>query len=57
MGDEATTQAREAVRLDPRMPEARRLLGSLELAASEKDRSRLDAAIQELTEAVKARAG
>ena len=53
VGDEATTQAREAVRLDPRMPEARRLLGSLELAASEKDRSRLDAAIQELTEASK----
>ena len=53
VADEATTQAREAVRLDPRMPEARRLLGSLELAASEKDRSRLDAAIQELTEAAK----
>jgi predicted Zn-dependent protease len=51
--EEATTQAREAVRLDPRMPEARRLLGSLELAASEKDRSRLDAAILELSEAAK----
>ncbi|MFN2385430.1 MAG: tetratricopeptide repeat protein [Thermoanaerobaculia bacterium] len=51
--EEATTQAREAVRLDPRMPEARRLLGSLELAASEKDQSRLDAAILELSEAAK----
>ena len=46
MTDEATTQAREAVRLDPDLAEARRLLGSLELAAAEKDPSRLPAAIE-----------
>ena len=51
VGDEAITQAREAVRLDPRMAEAHRLLGSLELAASEKDPARLDRAIAELTTA------
>jgi tetratricopeptide (TPR) repeat protein len=44
--DEATVQAREAVRLDPEMAEARKLLGTLELGASEKDPSRLDAAIE-----------
>jgi predicted Zn-dependent protease len=49
--DEATTQAREAVRLDPELPEARKLLGNLELAAAEKDPSRLDAAIEQLTAA------
>ena len=49
--DEAVRQAREAVRLDPDLPEARRLLGSLELAAAEKDPSRLAAAIDELSAA------
>ena len=49
--DEATTQAREAVRLDPDLAEARRLLGSLELAAAEKDPSRLPAAIEQLSAA------
>jgi pentatricopeptide repeat protein len=51
VADEATRQAREAVRLDPDLPEARRLLGSLELAAAEKDPSRLPAAIEELSAA------
>src|SRR5262245_46622315 len=51
VGDEAVRQAREAVRLDPNLPEARRLLGSLELAAAEKDPSRLPAAIEELSAA------
>ncbi len=51
--EEATAEARQAARLDPKLPEARRLLGSLELAASEKDPSRLDAAIQELAAAAK----
>jgi tetratricopeptide (TPR) repeat protein len=46
--DEALRQAREVVRLDPKMPEAHRLLGSLELAESEKDPSRLAPAIAEL---------
>ena len=49
--DEATTQAREAVRLDPDLAEARRLLGSLELSAAEKDPSRLPAAIEQLSAA------
>jgi tetratricopeptide (TPR) repeat protein len=51
VGEEAVTQAREAVRLDPRMAEAHRLLGSLELAAGEKDPARLDRAISELSTA------
>jgi predicted Zn-dependent protease len=51
--DEATVQAREAARLGPDLPEARRLLGSLELAAAEKDRSRLDAALVELNAAAR----
>lgn len=46
--DEAVKQAREAVRIDPRMPEAHRLLGSLELAAGEKDVARMDRGIDEL---------
>jgi tetratricopeptide (TPR) repeat protein len=49
--DEATRQAREAVRIDPNLGEAHRLLGSLELAAAEKDPSRLPAAIDELSAA------
>jgi predicted Zn-dependent protease len=49
--DEATRQAREAVRLDPSLAEARRLLGTLELAAADKDSSRLPAAIEELSAA------
>jgi predicted Zn-dependent protease len=48
VADEASREAREAVRLDPDLPEARRLLGGLELSASEKDPSRLPAAIEQL---------
>ncbi|HWZ85038.1 MAG TPA: tetratricopeptide repeat protein, partial [Thermoanaerobaculia bacterium] len=51
VGEEATRQAREAVRLDPNLAEARRLLGSLELGAAEKDPARLPAAIEELSAA------
>ena len=51
VGDEATREAREAVRLDPELPEARRLLGALELSAAEKDPSRLSEAIEQLTAA------
>lgn len=53
VGDEAMKQAREAVRLDPTLVEGRRLLGGLELAASERDPSRLDVAIAELEAARK----
>lgn len=49
--DEATRQARDAVRLDPNLAEARRLLGTLELAAADKDSTRLPAAIEELSAA------
>lgn len=55
--DESSAQAREAVRLDPKLPEARRLLGALELAASEKDPMRLESAIRELTAAHDLRPG
>ena len=48
---EAEKQAREAVRLDPSLAEAQRLLGNLELAASEKDPSRLASAIEHLSAA------
>ncbi|MDQ5873694.1 MAG: tetratricopeptide repeat protein, partial [Acidobacteriota bacterium] len=48
VADEAMKQAREVVRLDPRLVEGRRLLGGLELAAAERDPSRLDFAIAEL---------
>ena len=51
VADEATREAREAVRLDPDLPEARRLLGALELSAAEKDPSRLTPAIEQLTAA------
>jgi predicted Zn-dependent protease len=51
VSDQATAEAREAVRLDPDLPEARRLLGSLELSAAEKDPSRLPAAIEQLSAA------
>jgi len=51
VGEEATRQARDAVRLDPKLAEARRLLGTLELGAAEKDPSRLPAAIDELSAA------
>jgi tetratricopeptide (TPR) repeat protein len=49
--EEAIEQAREAVRLDPSLPEARRLLGALELAGAGKDSARLDRAIAQLQEA------
>jgi tetratricopeptide (TPR) repeat protein len=49
--DEALKQAREAVRLDPGLPEARRLLGTLELAASDQDPGALDRAIEQLSAA------
>lgn len=51
VADEATREAREAVRLDPNLAEARRLLGALELSAAEKDPSRLSEAIEQLTAA------
>ena len=51
--DEAIRQAREAVRLDPKMAEGHRLLGMLELSAGEKDPSRLDRGIEELRTARK----
>jgi tetratricopeptide (TPR) repeat protein len=57
VGDEAIKQAREVVRLDPGLVEGRRLLGGLELAAAERDPSRLDVAIAELEEARKLAAG
>jgi len=53
VGDEAIKQAREVVRLDPKLVEGHRLLGGLELAASERDPSRLDVAIAELEQARK----
>lgn len=46
--DEAIRQAKETVRLDPKLPEGHRLLGSLEFAESEKDPARLADAIAEL---------
>jgi len=49
--DEALKQAREAVRLDPNLAESRRLLGSMELIAGEKDPSRLPEAIEQLSAA------
>lgn len=49
--DEAVRQAKEAVRLDPKLPEAHRLLGSLALTAAERDPSQLDAAIAQLNAA------
>jgi tetratricopeptide (TPR) repeat protein len=51
--DEAGRQAREAVRLDPSMPEARRLLGAIDVAAAGSDPVRLDQAIEELRQARK----
>lgn len=53
VADEAMKQAREVVRLDPNLFEGRRLLGALELAAAERDPSRLDVAIAEFEEARK----
>jgi tetratricopeptide (TPR) repeat protein len=49
--DEATSEARKAVALDPNLAEARRLLGALELSAAEKDPTRLPAAIEQLNAA------
>ena len=46
--DEAVGQARAAAALDPDFAAAWRLLGSVDLAAAEKDRGRLRAAIEEL---------
>jgi len=51
VADEAAKQAREAVRLDPTLPEARRLLGSIELAQAGTDAAKLDKAIAELRQA------
>jgi tetratricopeptide (TPR) repeat protein len=53
VGDEAMKQAREVVRIDPNFVEGRRLLGALEFAASERDPSRLDSAIEQLEAARK----
>jgi pentatricopeptide repeat protein len=49
--EEATLEARKAAALDPKLAEARRLLGALELAAAEKDPTRLTAAIEQLSAA------
>lgn len=49
--DEATSEARKAVALDPNLAEARRLLGAIELSAAEKDPTRLPAAIEQLSAA------
>lgn len=49
--DQSTAEAREAVRLDPGLAEARRLLGALELSAAEKDPTRLPSAIEQLSAA------
>lgn len=49
VADEAIKQSREAVRLDGNLPEARRLLGTLEMAAADQDPSALDRAIEQLT--------
>lgn len=49
--DEAVKQAREAIRIEPKMAEAHRLLGTLEVAAAEKDPVRLDRGIEELKQA------
>jgi tetratricopeptide (TPR) repeat protein len=46
--EEAERQAREAVRLDPNLAEGHRLLGSLQLAAAEREPQRLPGAISEL---------
>jgi tetratricopeptide (TPR) repeat protein len=51
VGEEAAKQAREAVRLDPALPEARRLLGGIELAQAGTDVARLDKAVEELRKA------
>jgi predicted Zn-dependent protease len=48
---EAEKEAREAVRLDPALAEAQRLLGALDLAAAEKDPARLNDAITHLSAA------
>jgi predicted Zn-dependent protease len=48
---ESEKEAREAVRLDPTLAEAQRLLGALDLAAAEKDATRLDSAIEHLSAA------
>lgn len=53
VADEAAKQAREAVRLDPSLSEARRLLGSIELSGAGSDPVRLDRAIEELRQAHK----
>jgi tetratricopeptide (TPR) repeat protein len=51
--DEAMKQAQEVVRIDPDLVEGRRLLGALELAAAERDPSRLANAIEQLEAARK----
>lgn len=49
--DDAFAEARTAARLDPEFGAAWRLLGSIDLAAADKDRSRLRGAIAELEKA------
>jgi predicted Zn-dependent protease len=53
VAEEATRQAREAVRLDPSFAEARRLLGAIELSGAASDPGRLDQAIADLRQAHK----
>jgi len=49
--EQAESEAREAVRLDPDLAEAQRLLGSMELSAAESDPKKLNAAIEHLSAA------
>ena len=53
VADEAAKQAREAVRLDPSLAEARRLLGAIDLVQAGSDAAKLDKAIEELRQAHK----
>jgi tetratricopeptide (TPR) repeat protein len=51
VAEQAESEAREAVRLDPDLAEAQKLLGSMELAAAESDPKRLGSAIEHLSAA------
>ena len=51
VAEQAESEAREAVRLDPDLAEAQKLLGSMELAGAESDPKRLNPAIEHLSAA------
>ena len=51
VAEQAESEAREAVRLDPDLAEAQKLLGSMELAAADNDPKRLTSAIEHLSAA------